>query len=326
MVCLTEGRTARLSVSLLQRSGFGNSSCRRLLRCSLSLCFCSVSTHGLCQRLPPDPTLRSVTIGSSDLAPTQSLPISSVHGWPVWMAAADGSEVTCVAGTMAEDEVSGWVNPVTFEQLWLPQDLPLPSCRAAVGAVMKNGMPRYLFPCLETTVSSDAGRRAWHNRGLNSLPMAKTWLTFGDIALDDLRLSAYTQLLEDQVDAEVGSDEAVDAAVRSNSWKPVLPLTAVNDAVSTIFDVIANGPDALGEGFCYLIAPIDETTLPPIEVGSRLRLFLSDVDATPTSLDPEDRESWLWNRGECDLSIFSTTSGKESDFLPDVYKPLYLSG
>ena len=156
MVCLTEGRTARLSVSLLQRSGFGNSSCRRLLRCSLSLCFCSVSTHGLCQRLPPDPTLRSVTIGSSDLAPTQSLPISSVHGWPIWMAAADGSEVTCVAGTMAEDEVSGWVNPVTFEQLWLPQDLPLPSCRAAVGAVMKNGMPRYLFPCLETTVSSGA--------------------------------------------------------------------------------------------------------------------------------------------------------------------------
>ena len=71
---------------------------------------------------------------------------------------------------------------------------------------------------------------------------------------------------------QVGSEEAVDAAIRAATWKPVLPLTPVKDAVSCIFDVVANGPDALGEGFCYLVAPISDAVVPSVEAGSRVPL------------------------------------------------------
>lgn len=291
------------------------------------LCLYFAAVHGFCTpAMPPEPALRSVTIGTNNLEPMQSLPLTSIAGWPVWLASEDATAVTCVAGTMAEDEVVGWVNPLTFEQLWLPQGLPMPKCRAALCAVLKNGVPRYLFPTSEATVTSDGGRRLWHNRGLNSMPMGKTWLTFGEVPIPDLRLSAYTQPLPTLNEAEVGSEEAVDFAIRSSVWKPVLPLTSVADAMSCILEVIANGPDELGEGFCYLMAPLKDAYLPEdaIQSGNRIRLFLSDVDATPTSLDPDDRESWVWSRGECDLSLFTTASGRESEFIPEVYKPLFM--
>ena len=300
----------------------------------LRLCFCFAVAHGLrvgTLPMPPEPTLRSVSIGSSSLV-TQTLPLSSVARWPVWITSGDASSVTCVAGTMPEDEKGGWVNPLTFEQLWLPQGLAMPKSRAALGAVLKNGVPRFLFPTTATTVGSDGGRRLWYNRGVNSLPLAKTWLTFGDIPIDDLRLSAYTQLLPKTFgskEAEVGSDEAVDLAIRRSVWKPVLPLISVADAFNTILEVMASAPDALGEGFCYLIVPLSEEVALPEEAilpGNRLRLFLSDVDATdgkPLNLD--DREGWKWTHAECDLSMFETESGRESDFMPEVYKPLFLS-
>ena len=50
-----------------------------------------------------------------------------------------------------------------------------------------------------------------------------------------------------------------------------------------------------------------------------------DPDGEPlaAALDPEDRESWVWNRGECDLGIYNVAAGGESDFLPEAYKPLF---
>ena len=253
--------------------------------------------------------------------------IPQVMNWPVWMAASDGSQVTCVAGTVAEDMEASWVNPLTFEQLWLPDGLALPAARLALGAVLKNGVPRYLFPCLETVVSSEtSGIRVWHNRGLNSLPLGKTWLTFGDVPIDDMRISCYSQPLPNP-DLEVGSDEAIDAAVRSERWDTLVPLTEVSEAMDALLGVIADGPDSLGQGFCYLIAPLASATLPTeaLEPGKKLRSFLSDVDATPTSLDVAMRDEWVWSRGEMELSTHVTASGRDSDFLPEVYKPLFRS-
>lgn len=69
----------------------------------------------------------------------------------------------------------------------------------------------------------------------------------------------------------------------------------------------------------------DASPLPAdaLAAGQRLRLFLSDVDATPTSLDPEDRNAWVWSRGECDLQTYTVAPGGSSDFLPEAYRALY---
>ena len=279
---------------------------------------------------PTDARLTYVTIGSADLK-AQSLPLSYVDKWPVWITTPDGSSLTKLPD---EADGNGWVTATTFEQFWLPIDLPMPTCRAAIGAVLKNGVPRYLFPAIESFTDSRGQR--YHNRGLNSLPLAKTWLLFGDVPADYLRLSCYRQPLPPSPpssDADEAEEEAApDAGKPSADWTPVLPLTGVSEALETLLDVIANGPDELGDGFCYLVAPLRDSEtggdvlLPTdaIAPGQRLRMFLSDVDATPTSLDPEDRESWVWKRGETDLSLFDVAPGGESEFLPPVYKPLYV--
>jgi len=225
---------------------------------------------------------------------------------------------------MDEDD-GGWVNPCTYEQFWLPQDLPTPTCSAALGVVLKDGTPRYIFPCIEATVT--AGNRLWHNRGLNSLPLGKTWLLFGEVGVDDLRVSAYSQSQPEQTEeeAEAKPTPLVDDVTQSRDWTPVLPLTPVSDALDAIFKILGDAPDDLGQGFAYLIAPLKSSPLPEsaLAPGQRIRMFLSDVDATPTALDPEDRESWLWNRGECDVVTFQVAAGGESEFLPQVYRPLY---
>lgn len=275
---------------------------------------------------PPDQKLTSISIGSSSFA-QQSLPLSYVESWPVWMASPSGDSVSLLPNTGDEGD---WVNPTAFEQLWLPQDLPRPAARAALGVVVKDGVPRYIFPCTETTVM--AGNSLWHNRGLNSLPLAKTWLAFGDVPVDDLRLSCYQRPLaadeaadEESNDSSAAQQESAADDVGGAEWTPVLPLTAVGEAIDAVFRVLGDAPDELGSGFSFLIAPLSASPLPPdaLASGQQLRLFLSDVDATPTSLDPEDRTSWLWNRGECDLAIYDVAAGGESVHLPDAYRPLF---
>ena len=140
----------------------------------------------------PLPVLQTIRIGSSSLV-SQQLPLSMCRAWPVWMAVPDGSAVTRVPSAAAADRdgvPKSWVDPITFDEMWLPTDLPLPSLRAAVGCVLKDGTPRYLFPCLEASVAT--GPLVWHNRGLNSLPLGSTWLPWGDVPVDSLRLSGWT--------------------------------------------------------------------------------------------------------------------------------------
>jgi hypothetical protein len=81
----------------------------------------------------PDATLNMVKISSIRGGGGQ-LPLSMCR-WPVWMASVD--HVTQLSGAGGADEEAGWVDPISFEQLWLPEDLPLPSSHLAVSLVIK---------------------------------------------------------------------------------------------------------------------------------------------------------------------------------------------
>lgn len=79
----------------------------------------------------------------------------------------------------------GWVDPVSWKELWLPEDLPLPLLRPGVAALIKDGVVRYLMPGLE--VSIQAGGKLWWNRGMCSFPMALKWTEIGACDLAKLR-------------------------------------------------------------------------------------------------------------------------------------------
>lgn len=292
---------------------------------------------------PPDPQLNKITIAGGDLQ-AQSIPLTYASSWPIWIASPDGSTVTRVpdssfssSGSDEDDNggtgvEAGWVDPSSFEQLWLPMDLPPPTTSAALGLVLKDGVPRYVFPTLETILATKDGG-AWHNRGLKSLPLAKTWLPFGDVPVDDLRMSCYRRPLpplevarkHSAGTAANGEDDAEKDEENPTKWIQVLPLTKVSDTMDLLINVLSQGPDELGNGFCYLIAPFASTSLNKGSVvpGQRVRCFLSNVETTPTSQDPDDDEAWVWSRGECDVTVHNVAPGGGSDYLPDAYKLLY---
>jgi hypothetical protein len=294
--------------------------------------------------------LSSVSVGSSS-GIAQSLPMNYIERWPMWLATNPGELVLMPEASDSteniEEQREGWVNPVAFEQIWMPKDLPKPTCCAAIGAVLKDGVPRYIFPCVETTITTvttmplenTVVSRVWHNRGLNSFPLAKTWMSFGDVPVDDLVLSCHTQplpevevadepSLEDaaSLSAEelekiiLSKSEEADGEESIASWTEVLPRSAVKEAVDTIFDMVGSGPDAMGEGFCYLIAPLRSCPLPveTLVPGKRLQLVLFDRDAG--ECDPSDPPS---RSGECDVAVYEVAEGGTSEFLPAAYKPLY---
>lgn len=251
----------------------------------------------------------------------EKLPLSYCETWPLWCASpADGGAVSLrlVNALALADNAPGlvdeWVNPLTFEELWLPEDLPLPTFHLALTFVLKNGTPRYICPGIDATIV--AGGREWRNRGLCSVPMAKTWLPWQHIPVEQMRISAYVH------------PPAPEGEGGGSPCEPLAVMLPVARAVSMAAEVLAEAPSELAtSGFAYLTVrlPLDDrsrlesTRLAP---GSRLRVFLSDEDSFPTSIDSED-ESWAWERGECDVRLRQISAGGTSAYLPDCYKPLY---
>ena len=101
----------------------------------------------------------------------------------------------------------------------------------------------------------------------------------------------------------------------------LLPLTDAKPALETLSRVLAQAPPALGDGFAYLLVALPGA--PPLDgvrAGRRIRVFLSDRERFPTSIDGDAQ----WHRGEADLRLYATSAGGESPYLPEVYKGLYL--
>lgn len=70
----------------------------------------------------------------------------------------------------------GWVNPTSFDQVFLPKDLPRPSYQPALGLVLqKGGMLRYIMPSIILNLKT-ADRDLWRNRGLKTSSRARCWL------------------------------------------------------------------------------------------------------------------------------------------------------
>lgn len=269
----------------------------------------------------------------------QTLPVESCSSWPIWVL--KGKESTShvrvfrvPAPAAADVWTSGtsFVPPASFEQLWLPANLPVPHARMAIGLVLRNGKPQYIFPTLDTYL--DVGERRYHNRGLCSVPLAKTWLHYGESPAENLRLSC----------SVVSPAPAGAHPTAASPWVPCLEPLMVVAALDATLAALKNLPEdesgarlpgytSLERGFCYLIAPLEDesATLPEaaMQPGGKLRVLLSDVK--DWGVVGSDAREMAGPYGECELSLHAVLCavppagppGRESLSMREPYRELY---
>ena len=72
----------------------------------------------------------------------QTLPVAYSSRWKTWTCELTAKKEQDVLIPVDNDDSEGWVNPNSFDTLFLPADLPMPMARMALGIAMANGSPR----------------------------------------------------------------------------------------------------------------------------------------------------------------------------------------
>lgn len=273
---------------------------------------------------PPTISIR----GNSQM---QYLPRSMASSWPSWTFENGRLD------RVDDDGNDGWVNPTSFENLYLPSDLPTPVTRPALGVLVANGSPRYVFPSIVLTLETPD--RAWRNRGLCSLPRSHTWIDlFSPFIprLENLQIHCYGQsspelrFLEDQDGEYVWTDLYAPASSSPGGiFSKPLEGTGLEflSAYNNLRTYLQRCPyqDVLSSGY-HFIDVILPTQMQSIKLPqNRIKMYLTDLEEPRQLINMEgsyDDEVL----GELDITISAIGPGGISKYLPKVYYDLYDSG
>jgi len=265
--------------------------------------------------VPPQSPEQVVVLKGGSL-PVQSLPASYVCSLPHFAIVNDklnGQTLDPIPSAIYGD---GWVNPHSMSEMWVPMKMAsAPRAALALGALVKDGQLRCVFPAVDSFVASLPGRvvgdqqprLAWRNWGLSSVPLASTWLDHDYIPLTELKMSAFN--LPSGVD---GTPEA---------WHSIRESVDVSAAINTLVEFIADPPVHFPtQGFALLSVPIAGADLPLPESNKMTRVYLSDYPEPRKLVELRGEAS---GAGFLEFTTLSVSSGADSPYLPDVYKPLF---
>ena len=258
----------------------------------------------------------------------QQLPFQSTIDWNIYTY-----ENKCL--TLVENDLTeGWVNPTSYDTLYLPSDLPLPKICPALGIVVANGVPRYIMPSIITYLQTAAN--LWRNRGVNSLPRSHAWIDLFAVftpKLSQLRYSLYeknnpdVRFLEDQ-DGITAWQSLLSDSLNSNTlFIPKLNEEEYSIGIEDIYnnfkdDLLTNPKlDVLkSDGYHFIDIPLIsiEKSL-NFQNGIKLKAYLTDFTEPKRLLEFEAVESLeLEPCGELDLSLMRVAAGRSSKYLPEV--------
>ncbi|KAG5189504.1 hypothetical protein JKP88DRAFT_301458 [Tribonema minus] len=279
----------------------------------------------------------------------EQLPAGLVTSFPIWMLDPDTSKLSRVPDQA--DGSQSWVEPRSCAALWVPEGSTVPTATVGVAMLVKDGRPRYLFPHLDTvdgrprylfphldprpsldgrprylfphldTVVARGGR-AWRNRGVASVALAHSWQQFAHVPVQDLSLSAYVgaPVPQEEGDGEGGQGGGEgEGGAKTDAWHAVAEGVEVEAAVLQLMGVIADPPAELNDGISILVAPVKGAApfpLPPD--GSKIRVFLSDYPAPVRLLEVETTRG-----AQLEVRVERVASAAKSEYLPDIYRPLY---
>ncbi|OEU23620.1 hypothetical protein FRACYDRAFT_267567 [Fragilariopsis cylindrus CCMP1102] len=246
----------------------------------------------------------------------QSLPASFIDNWPTWVLETDGSLERIPDSS---DEDNGFVTPTSIDSLWQPIDLIRPKMKLALGIHIRNGSIRHVFPALDISYDGNQHR----NRGMCSVPRA-LYMGKSNSDNEDENENDNDDENDDEGKAEtekweqlLSSSSISDTEIMSKAIERAVICLAENDSSindldgSHIFHVILNDNDNDN----------DATTVEIPKSNHELKVTMVEKWGNSNKIENESVDEV--EVGILQVNVMTTMSGSESDYLPDVYKPLY---
>ena len=269
----------------------------------------------------------------------QSLPaqyVKSIKRWNIQLPKneIDGpTTATLMPGTDHSSNDS-FVDPSTTTHLWWPADIAKLQVRPTFDVLLQRGSPTYAFAGLNVRVPPEAASNnvEWRNYGLNSQPLARQWTTFSFAVDPAFRVECFVGRKEvDDAEDEwewnkLGDD---DSPVRVEVGRMQSAIESLGIFLSSLDE-----SSALSEGFNIISCPLSDTWVdlqkPPVingetSAGYKIVCFATAEPDAEELLNLGDSLIALSATSVLKVDVSSTESGSESQYLPDAYKPLYLS-
>ncbi|KAL7473286.1 hypothetical protein ACHAXS_013738 [Conticribra weissflogii] len=226
----------------------------------------------------------------------------------------------------------GWVNPTTTDELWWPKDLETLQTRPLLNVLFKSGVLSYVGVGLDVRFPQYKHGKdgseviSWRNYGMNSQPISRIWTSL-NIAMEKLF----------HVEGFI---------LRGNNGKnfeilfPSINAQSVMQKVVTfVGEVDALSP--IGEGFHIVSFPMTNAwvDIPNPEDGMQVDEESGEINGATfkivcmaTSepfatklLDMDEDLLTMSSTSVLEVEVSRTAKGKDSPYLPEPYKELYLS-
>ena len=226
------------------------------------------------------------------------------------------------------------MNPTTTSELWWPEDLPTLQIRPMLNVLFRNGILSYVSAGLDVRVpqqrDDDNSIVSWRNYGLNSQPIARQWTTL-DIGLEKLFHVEGFILQNNNDDGE-------------HNYDALFPSLDTQDVMQRVANFEVDSLSPLAEGFHIASFPMSESwvDLPSLpectnekaeeEGGEEAEAAIYKMVCFATSepfanklLDMDEDLLTMSSTSVLEVVVSKTAKGGDSQYLPEVYKPLYLN-
>ena len=226
-----------------------------------------------------------LAVGNSfEVIPRQFIQLSSQERFPAAFVSNWPTWILDHDSLTKIPDTDGFVNPSSIDELWQPVDLKFPDAKLAVGLHVRDGIIRHVMPALDLSFQGQH-----RNRGLCSVPRAHSWMEFSTTVWQGSKLIASQRKLGEE------------------GWNEVCS-TQIGSLDEVVLQITQEFSETLiADGSHIIHIPLQETFL-HLKAGIELRLeLIHECDPLAT----------------LQVAISPTSAGSESEYIPDVYKPIF---
>ena len=217
----------------------------------------------------------------------------------------------------------GWVNPTTTDKLWWPADISTLQTRPMLNVLFKNGILSYVSMGLDVRVpyvDENGAKSTWRNYGLNSQPIARIWTTL-DIAMEKL-FHVEGFIVQNQKEGDELKHEEL--------FQPIYASRSIEE-VANLFAGEVDEP-SLAKGFHIVSFPMSKyyLDLPISKLGNdepnayKIVCFATSEPFASKLLELDEGILEMSGTSVLEVQVERTEGGGKSEYLPEVYKRLYL--